>query len=153
VHFDIRRFEHFAKAAVAAAAVPVIISRSALCPLDLKVVFCRGKWGEELLDPPTEEGWSALASTILRPVTSAQWRWRLAMVVAPRELWREGFDEESEWCISDLRHAQELRIGDPFALFEGRPELRRDWYTDGQFALDISSASKLERLTILLSMV
>jgi hypothetical protein len=105
-------------------------------------------WDDPLLDSPTKEDWSAIASTILKAVISARERWRFATIVAPSELWQEGFNEESEWCISDLKYAQELRIGDPNVRFEGQPELRRDPGVDGRFVLDISSATKLERLTL-----
>jgi hypothetical protein len=80
------------------------------------------------------------------------------MVVASRELWQEGFDDEGKWCISDTSDVQELRIGvlsDRFegsAIFEGSarheglPRLRR--HLDDRFMLDISCAAKLERLTL-----
>jgi hypothetical protein len=146
VHFDIRTYELFSEAAVAATALPNIIPRSAHCPLDLKVILSLGSKSAPFRDSPTEGDWSALASTVLRTVIPAQRRWRRAMVVAPRELWQEGFDDESEWRISELKDAQELRVGVLFSRFEGLPNLRR--HPRDRFMLDISSAKRLERLTV-----
>jgi hypothetical protein len=145
ISFDLRIYDEFAKAAKAALAIPILIERSERYPLDIRVIARCGNytWQEHksLRGEPSAQDWTALARDIFKPLIAERYRWRFARIVAPPELWQEGYDDDDQWGLSNIPMIEDLHFGMLVEHLDGKPENRRD---DNKFVLDLSRTRMLE---------
>ena len=141
IFFDLSMYAEFKTASTVASAVAVFVERSVRRPLDISVIAIR-QYNDPIGGTVTKQDWTALARSIARPLVASHYRWRMAIVIGPREVWQEAFDSDDHWSLSNLAMIQELDFGMTPCYVD------MDLSRHDPFTIDISRSATLESLTI-----